>query len=195
LRGALSVSAVSDGFVVESYREVPLSLKIVLVNVILEPRGGTSEFELAFEDNTATARVLAGRVDIRATDVRGTLMTDWRAVLAPGEALQIIPPFTPTPEASLTPTSTSTPAGTPTATWTPTATGTQTQAPTRATTPTAAWTSTVIPPTDTPPDPGPRPTRVPTNTPVPPPPTNTPIPPPTNTPMPPPTDTPKPTPE
>ena len=65
LRGTVHVSAQSAGFVVESYREVPLSLRIVLVNMVLEPQGSFSDFELAFDSDAATARVNSGQVEVR----------------------------------------------------------------------------------------------------------------------------------
>ncbi|MGH2593822.1 MAG: FecR domain-containing protein [Anaerolineae bacterium] len=177
LRGAVHVSAQSAGFVVESYREVPHSLRIVLVNMVLEPQGSFSDFELAFDADTATARVNSGQVEVSATDIRGMLMAEWRAELAPDQALRIIPPYTPTPLFGPTPSATL--IGIPTWTWTPTATATPSKTPTRTATAVIAPTNTPEPPADTP--------EPPTNTPEPPPP-------PTETPEPPaPTDTPEPT--
>jgi hypothetical protein len=186
--GRLDIEARSSGFSVESYREVPLALRIERVNVILDPQGNASQFSLRFDADTAKAEVTSGVVDVRAADVRGTLEAEWRAELVPGEMLKIIPPVTPTPIAS--PTSAVSP--TPTPTWTPTATATS--IPTIRRTFTASTATPTNPPAATnPPDSGgggSNPPPAPTN---PPPPTNTPPPPPTDTPAPPPTD-PRPTP-
>lgn len=184
LRGSLDFSVQGANFAVESYREVPLSLRIVLVNVVLEPQGGSSEFQIAFEGDSAEVKVRSGQVNISATDVRGTMSADWRAVLVPGETLQIIPPYTPTPQFSPTPMPTGT--GSPSATWTATST--------RVTLSTRPPVTATQPPPPPPTEDGgqsPKPTREPpTNTPIPA--TNTPEP--TQAPQPTDTVTPRPTP-
>lgn len=188
LDGSITVSAHSGDVFFETYREVPLSLRIIIVNLILEPKQAPSEFKLAFEDNTAVAAVNSGVVDVRADEESGTLLSRWQARLAPGEALQIIPPadFTPT----ISPFATATRTPTPTPTLTPSATATPTSTPTRrpvTRTPTPSAASEAAPKEGG----GSKPPRPnPTDTPLPPPPL------PTDTPPPPPADTltPRPTP-
>ena len=190
LTGAISVSARSDGFLVESYREVPLSLRIFLVNLVLEPKSKASEFDLAFVEDTAEASVSEGLVDVRYLEDGGTLQARWRARLVPGESLRIVPPldFTATiPPNEITPSATPTITPTPSPTATPTPTATVTRRPV-----TRTPTATIEVPTNTPESnsgggeepPPPRPTKSP---PTVPPPTEPP-------PPPPPTDTPEPRP-
>lgn len=183
LSGAVTVSAQGAGFSVETYREVPLSLRIVVVNVVLEPQSQTSDFEMGFDNDVVKARVNSGEVQVRSADVVGTMLADWRAELIPGDALQIIPPHTPTPLFSPTPTPTLT--GTPTPTWTSTATFTPrptlapaTRTPTQPPPPPTEDqgggggakptpvppTSTSAPPTNTPKPPQPTATDAPTST-------------------------------
>lgn len=197
LRGGLHISAQGASFDVESYREVPLSLRIVLVNMILEPQGSNSDFEIVFDGDTAKARVNSGEVGVRATDARGMLLAAWQAELVPDQTLKIIPPYTPTFTPSLTPSITPTREARRSPIFT--ATFTPVRRPIRPATVTPGATSTAVAaPTNTPGDGGgePKPPRA-TNTPLPSP-TNTPVPQtdtppasPTNTPQPP-RDTPTP---
>ncbi len=191
MTGQMQIAAHSRGFLIESYREVPQSLRIVLVNLILDPLETPATFSLAFEEDTAKSVVESGAVEARAAGGQGTLRAEWRAELAPEQPLLIIPPYTPTARASRTPT----PSQTPTVTLTPSATATRTATPPITRIPGA----TAVVPTNTPVVSEPQPTAIPpTATPVPP--TNTPlptVPPPTNTPKatpppPPPSDTPTP---
>jgi hypothetical protein len=165
LTGQMQIAAHSRGFLTESYREVPQSLRIVLVNLILDPLETPATFSLAFEEDTAKAVVDSGVVEARAADGQGTLRAGWRAELAPEQPLLIISPHTPTARASRTPTPSQTPTMTLTPTYTPTV---------RATPPiTQLPGATAAAPTNTPFMP--QPTAIPpTATPVPP--TNTPEP-------------------
>ena len=199
LSGSIKVSAHSSGFLIETYRQVPLSLRIALVNMILQPKGASAEFELAFVENTAEASVSAGVVDVSTSEDSGTLQARWQAKLVPGESLEIIPPFdfTPTISPNATPTRTPTPTPTWTATMTATPTATATRRRTAIPQATATEVATLVSiPTDTPvPDDGggepkpPKPTPVPP-TPVPP----TPVPPTEVPPTPVPTERPTPIP-
>jgi hypothetical protein len=172
LTGQMQIAAHGRGFLIESYREVPQSLRIVLVNLILDPLETPATFSLAFEEDTAKSVVDSGAVEARAADGQGTLHAGWRAELAPEQPLVIISPYTPTARASRTPT----PSQTPTLTLTPSATATRTA--------TRPVTRLPVEPTNTPFIPQPQPTAIPpTATPVPP--THTPQP----TAPPPPTDT------
>jgi hypothetical protein len=175
--GEIGVIAESDGFVYELYRELPVTLRIVRVNMTLEPTGTPGEFALWFDGDTGRALVNQGAVDVSAGNIRGTLLADWQAELVPDQPLRILPPTTPTPTPSRTPIASPTSPATVTHTPTKTATATNTFIP-RTAIPTAA-----ILPTNTPGESKPKPTQTPTN---PPPPTSTPAP--TNTPLP--TDTP-----
>ena len=170
--GQLGVDAQSGSFFVESYREVPQSLRLVLINMRLLPVGTPAQLDLVFDEAGVTASVFSGMVEALSGDVRGTLESGWQAVLTVDQPLRIISPTTPTPTASKTPT--------------PSRTATRTRTPTATPTPTATQTATVqiISPTATPP-----PTEPPENGGQQP--TATPLPPPTDTP-PPPTDTPVP---
>jgi len=189
LSGAVHISAQSSGFLVESYREVPLSLRIVLVHMVLEPQGSFSDFELAFDSDTATARVNSGEVNVRAADVYGTLKAGWRAELAPDQALRIIPPAIPIPSISPSPTATQT--ATSTLTWTPTATATATPVAAATNSPISTAGGPTPEPTDKPEPPPDTPAPPPDTPPPPPPPPDTPPPPPpTDTPEPPPRPTP-----
>jgi hypothetical protein len=186
--GEIRVVAHSNSFVVESYREVPLALRIALLNMVLDPRGTPAEFDLKFDGDTVKALARHGAIDVQATDVVGTLLADWRAELTPDDLMSIIAPTTPTPTPSRTPTPSHTPTITPTAT--PTATATRviirfTATPTATASPEPTQESS---PTNPPPPPGGGPKPQPTAT-NPPPPTE----PPTNTPVPP-TEAPRPTP-
>lgn len=182
LTGRFDVTAVSSSFVVESYREIPVALRIALAYMVLEPKGTPSAFVLAFDGDTVKAQVESGAVDVRTLDAAGTLQAEWRAVLEPDALLRIISPVTLTPTPSRTPIAspTSPATATGTATATPTATATRSFIPS---TPTA----TAIIPTNTATaaSGGSKPKPTATN----PPPTNTPIPP-SNTPEPTPTPTP-----
>ena len=183
-----------QNFVFESYREVPVQFRMVQYSLQLEPQGDSSEFSLWLEGDTARAQVDSGTVTAQSADVQGILQAGWEAVLVPDQALQIIPPITPTssptPEVvvpatpnylpSPTPTATPLTTPTPTSTSTPTPTATPTPMPTRRPTAIVTATSTLPVPTNTskpPNNPPPRPTPVPP-TPIPP----TPVPP---TPVPP----------
>ena len=190
--GQLGVDAHSGSFFVESYREVPQSLRLVLISMRLSPVATPSEFDLVFNDNGVTSSVFSGSVEALSGDVRGALEAGWRAILTLDQPLLIIPPTTPTPTASNTPTPS------PTATATPTRTRTATPTPTPNLTVTvgtivATGTPGTPPPPTEPPDNGgkPQPTAPP---PTAPPPTEPP-PPPTEPPEPtPPPETPGPTP-
>jgi hypothetical protein len=157
LSGAVHVVAQDSDLLVESYREVPISLRIALINMVLEPKGSSSDFSLGFEGDMASAQVKSGEVDVRAGADQGTLMARWRAELAPNEALRIIPPpevlltLSPAPTATHTATPTLT-RGTPTAVATVTRTATATRVIVRPTrTVTLAVTPTAVSrPTDTP---------------------------------------------
>ncbi|HEY4690798.1 MAG TPA: FecR domain-containing protein [Anaerolineae bacterium] len=154
--GKVRITAQSTDFMVETYREVPLSLRIELINMFLEPRGTPSDFTVMFdEDDSAKARVDSGVVDVHTAEGQGTLKAAWRAELVPGQPLLIIPPITPTSTASRTPTASSTPTATHTFTTTPT----RTRVPTRP--PTATDTPIPAPPPNTPGDSGPKPTNPP----------------------------------
>ncbi|HJW84908.1 MAG TPA: FecR domain-containing protein, partial [Anaerolineae bacterium] len=63
LSGEISVAAHSSDYLIESYREVPLSFRIVMVNMILDPKSSSSEFRLAFVGDTAEASVSQGGVE------------------------------------------------------------------------------------------------------------------------------------
>ena len=159
-QGRVDVDARGGRFLVESYREVPQSLRLALINMRLSPVGTPSLFNLVFDGDAVTTSVFTGTVEVLSGEVRGTLEAGWQAVLAVDQPLRIISPATPTPTASNTPT--------------PSRTATRTRTPTA--TPTAPPTATVriIPPTATPterPDNGgqPPPTPVPPPTDVPPP--------------------------
>jgi len=178
-RGDLHVSARSDQFLLETYREVAIRFSMVPRQLSLQPKGSVNELHLWFEDDIAKVNVENGEVDVQADTSGGTLTTGWQAELEPTQPLRLIQVLTPTPGPTPTPTDTLTPTVTPlptdTPTETPTSTPTSTPTPTRRPTlrPIATATPSIVPITDTPSPPeqgpGPKPPK-PTNPPPPPPP-------------------------
>jgi hypothetical protein len=178
-RGDLHVSAHSDQFLLETYREVAIRFGMVPRQLSLQLKGSVNELHLWFEDDIAKVYVENGEIDVQADTSGGTLTTGWQAELEPTQPLRIIQVLTPTPGPTLTPTDTLTPTVTPlptdTPTGTPTPTDTPTPTPTRRPTlrPIATATPSIVPITDTPSPPehgpGPKPPK-PINPPPPPPP-------------------------
>lgn len=186
-RGDLHVSARSDQFLLETYREVAIRFSMVPQQLSLQLKGNVNELHLWFDGDIAKVYVENGEVDVQADTSGGTLTTGWQAELEPAQPLRIIQLITPTPGPTLPPTDTLTPSvtplpsdtpiSTPTGTPTPTPTDTPTPTPTRRPTlrPIATATPSIVltPMTNTPepPEHGPKPTNPP---PPPPPPPNTP---------------------
>ena len=184
-RGDLHVSARSDQFLLETYREVAIRFSMVPRQLSLQPKGSVNELHLWFDGDIAKVYVENGEVDVQADTSGGKLTTGWQAELEPTQPLRLIQVLTPTPGPTPTPTDTLTPTVTPlptdTPTETPTSTPTSTPTPTRRPTlrPIATATPSIVPITDTPSPPeqgpGPKP-KPPTNPPPPPPPPKPPTP-------------------
>lgn len=222
LEGSLGYQAASERYALGTHFEVPAEMRILVADLIVAPATSGSKLEMVVEDNVTTVTVQEGEIAARGNGVTATLFAGWRAVVRPGEPMEVIPPRppdTPTPTVTLTPTPTPTsvvtptPINTPTSTLTstteldatPTLTSTLTPTPTVTASPTSrprllptrtpTPTETPVPtqPPPPPPPPSPRPTKRPSPTATRPPPTATPPPPPTATPSPPPTNTVRPT--
>jgi hypothetical protein len=197
LEGCLRYRATSSRYALGVRFEVPSELRIMVTDLVVAPVAAGTELEMMIEDNITTVIVLGGEVAARGNGVSATLYADWRAIVRPGEPMEVIPPRppdTPTPTVTLTPTrvptrtASATPVTTATPTLTPTLTAasTFTPAPTFRPRPTATHTPAPLPTQPPPPPPTkPPPTQPPPPTATPPPPTE---------PPPPPTDTPRPTP-
>lgn len=215
LEGGLRYRAASDRYALSVHIEVPFELQMLVTDLVVEPVVAATELEMVIdEDDVTTLTVLSGEVTALGNGVSETLFADWRAIVRPGEPMEVIPPVvpdTPTPTPTPTPTATSTPIATstldvtatvtltPTATLTPTPTVILTFTPWPTSPPTPLATSTPVPTAPPPPPPTrppatkPPPTQPPPTQPPPtqPPPTE---PPPTEPPTVEPSSTPRPTP-
>ena len=179
-RGDLHVSARSDQFLLETYRDVAIRFSMVPQQLSLQPQGSVNELHLWFEGDTAKVYVENGEINVQADTLGGKLTTGWQAELEPDQPLRLIQVLTPTPGPTPTPTDTLTPTVTPLPTDTPTETPTSTPTPTPTPTPTRrptlppipTATPSIVPITDTPSPPeqgpGPKPPK-PGNPPPPPP--------------------------
>jgi hypothetical protein len=206
LEGRLRYRAADDRYALGTYIEVPFELRILVTDLTVSPVEPETELEIVIEDNVATLTVLNGKVAAQGNGVSETLFAAWRAIVRPGEPMEVTPPTlsdTPTPTLTIVPTRTLTPAVTATpaptvavtSTLTAPLTGTSTLTPQLTSSPVSSPASTLSVPTQPPPT-QPPPTQPPPTQPPPtqPPPTKRPPtqPPPTQPPptQPPPTQPP-----
>ena len=201
LEGRLRYRAESNRYMLGTRFEVPSELRILVTDLTVAPVETGAEFQMLIEDDVVTVIVSKGEIAARGNGVSENLFTDWRAIVRPGEPMEVIPPRlpdTPTPTVTSTPTGALIPVGSATSTATATLTPTPTLTATFTLTPSPTFrprlspsaTSTLAPteppPPPTQPPPPPAPTRTPAPPTQPPPPTDTAPPPPTDTLRPPP---------
>jgi hypothetical protein len=112
LEGRLRYRAADDRYALGTYIEVPFELRILVTDLTVSPIEPETELEIVVEDNVATLIVLSGEVAAQGNGVSETLFANWRAIVRPGEPMEVIPPTlpdTPTPTLTAIPTRTLTP--------------------------------------------------------------------------------------
>jgi hypothetical protein len=104
IEGRLRYRAASNRYALGTRFEVPSELRILVTDLIVAPAEGGAELELVIEDKVTTLAVLSGEVAARGNDVEATLFADWRAIVRPGEPMEVFPPRMPdTPTPTVTP--------------------------------------------------------------------------------------------